>query len=447
GESENEPPVIRGWTVTPDPVPPGNTAQISIEAHDPDGDALTYSWSAAAGTLSGSGATVTWTAPNTEGTYSVTVSVKDAKHPAVTQTHDVVVSSGARYQVQEVKGFSPRGMNNHGQLAGSTQDHPAAVWDNGVVTLLPDQHAGRTFYATDINDQGVVVGIGFWRSYYYYVAHDLYLACRWVNGNPFTLDGIWHWSTLRINNVGRYAGNLYPFTYGSNAPGPGGQPYGTRVGVDGNALGALPCEIYGFIDGTNWGPTGNYWNESRTYFNGISDSGYVAGLAQITQDGNGGLYHATLWQNGVAVDLDPGSPYYSSAMDVNNLGRVVGYHHEPTLPGQARQRACRWASGNRTNLPDLPGGVSSQACFINDDDQIVGMCYTGNLSCVVIWENGTVTDVNTLCNPLPDGIVLEKVLDANEVGQILCTGRSPDGKATGVYLLTPRQSRLRPGRR
>ncbi len=46
-------------------------------ASDPDGDELSYEWSASAGEVSGEGDTVTWTAPPSEGSYGVTVVVSD----------------------------------------------------------------------------------------------------------------------------------------------------------------------------------------------------------------------------------------------------------------------------------------------------------------------------------------------------------------------------------
>ncbi|NLC55680.1 MAG: PKD domain-containing protein, partial [Armatimonadetes bacterium] len=420
------------------------TAQISIEAHDPDGDALTYTWSAAAGTLSGSGATVTWTAPNTEGTYSVTVSVKDAKHPAVTQSCAVVVSSGARYQVQEVEGFNPRGMNNHGQIAGSSGDHPAAVWDNGVVTPLP-QPADRQYQAMDINDQGVVVGLGLWRSY---SGNAVYRACRWRNDQFSLLDGDWHRDTLQINNIGRYAGVLYPFTHeeGPNV----GLPWGMRAGQDGVTLLAPPCPIY-YLDQENdqFYNSGQNYDASMTYANAINDTGHVAGYSHIARySGLGTLdvYHATLWENGTPIDLDAGRDGTSHAYGLNNVNRVVGLYVEG-FDFQSRAQACQWFAGQRTPLPDLPGTNTSEARAINNANQIVGQCRVGTDWRAVLWENGTAIDLNTVCDPLPNGRVLLEPLEINDAGQILCRALGPEETANKWYLLTPRQSRQRMPRR
>lgn len=46
---------------------------------DPDGDQLIFSWAATGGSISGSSSTVTWTAPSTTWTYTVTCTVSDNK--------------------------------------------------------------------------------------------------------------------------------------------------------------------------------------------------------------------------------------------------------------------------------------------------------------------------------------------------------------------------------
>jgi hypothetical protein len=46
---------------------------------DPDGDNLTYAWSADNGTITGQGPTITWTSPGRDGTYNMTVTVSDGK--------------------------------------------------------------------------------------------------------------------------------------------------------------------------------------------------------------------------------------------------------------------------------------------------------------------------------------------------------------------------------
>ena len=58
----------------------GKTSTVTADASDPDGDVLTYRWSAPAGTFtSGSTRQTPWTAPMQEGPVQVTITVTDSK--------------------------------------------------------------------------------------------------------------------------------------------------------------------------------------------------------------------------------------------------------------------------------------------------------------------------------------------------------------------------------
>lgn len=75
----NYPPVIESLTAEPSPVRQGKTSTIKCVASDPDEDELSYLWSATRGNISGQGSTVTWTAPNACGNYTVAVTVEDGR--------------------------------------------------------------------------------------------------------------------------------------------------------------------------------------------------------------------------------------------------------------------------------------------------------------------------------------------------------------------------------
>jgi len=70
-------PVINSLTANPTSVVQSGTSTITCTASDANGDALTYTWQASGGTLSGTGSTRTWTAPTTVGTYTITCTVSD----------------------------------------------------------------------------------------------------------------------------------------------------------------------------------------------------------------------------------------------------------------------------------------------------------------------------------------------------------------------------------
>lgn len=82
----NNPPVIDNLTTDCPRVKKAGTATITCEASDPDGDELTYTWSAERGNISGEGAIVTWVAPNEYGDYLITVTVSDGRGGEITSS-------------------------------------------------------------------------------------------------------------------------------------------------------------------------------------------------------------------------------------------------------------------------------------------------------------------------------------------------------------------------
>jgi hypothetical protein len=79
----------------PEKVLPLESCQITCHATDPDGnsDELTYDWSATAGEITGEGATVNWTAPDSAGSYKVTVTVADPRGGQVVSHVTITVGS------------------------------------------------------------------------------------------------------------------------------------------------------------------------------------------------------------------------------------------------------------------------------------------------------------------------------------------------------------------
>lgn len=76
---QNRPPSVRA-RCQPCTVEVGKSSTLSVTAQDPDGDALTYTWSAADGALtSASAAQTIWMAPMVEGPVPVAVTVTDGR--------------------------------------------------------------------------------------------------------------------------------------------------------------------------------------------------------------------------------------------------------------------------------------------------------------------------------------------------------------------------------
>ena len=76
-EDKNNNPQVSSVTVTPNTASANSMVTVNTVASDPDGDALTYSYTVSGGAISGNGTSASWTAPAQAGSYSVTVGVSD----------------------------------------------------------------------------------------------------------------------------------------------------------------------------------------------------------------------------------------------------------------------------------------------------------------------------------------------------------------------------------
>jgi hypothetical protein len=92
-DKQNHPPQIVSLVSNPDTVGVSGTCALSCNASDPDGDNLDYTWEASAGVLNGTGTDVTWTAPNSLGTYSVSCKVSDGQGGQDIESINIVVYS------------------------------------------------------------------------------------------------------------------------------------------------------------------------------------------------------------------------------------------------------------------------------------------------------------------------------------------------------------------
>ena len=90
----NNPPTIASLTADADWTTPSGNLQVTCSASDPDGDELSYEWTAAAGSISGTGSIVGWSAPQGVGKYEVTVVVTDGHDGSTTKTASLSVLTG-----------------------------------------------------------------------------------------------------------------------------------------------------------------------------------------------------------------------------------------------------------------------------------------------------------------------------------------------------------------
>jgi hypothetical protein len=87
----NHRPIITSLKAAADWTAPLNNIRVTCNASDPDGDKLSYNWSASGGNISGTGAVINWTAPTSIGSYDVTVTVTDGRGGEVTDYVTIMV--------------------------------------------------------------------------------------------------------------------------------------------------------------------------------------------------------------------------------------------------------------------------------------------------------------------------------------------------------------------
>jgi peptidoglycan-associated lipoprotein len=100
----NRPPTFNGpIQANPPALEPGQTTNLSSPATDPDGDTITYTWSAPAGTFSNqNGLNTTWTAPNQDGNYPITVTANDGRGGTATNMITIPVMRRAPITFEDV---------------------------------------------------------------------------------------------------------------------------------------------------------------------------------------------------------------------------------------------------------------------------------------------------------------------------------------------------------
>ena len=241
-------------------------------------------------------------------------------------------------------GLESRGgrLNSAGAVAMTvySQDtSQAAVWADGVVTVLPGI-GGAFASALDINDSSIIAGGAT-------TAAGSGLAVLWQDGLPSV--------------IGALPGGTWSSAYGINAQ---NQVVGYGDTAGGNFRGFLWDSAGGMrVLGTLGG--------ASSYAMAINDSGWVAGHAAVAS----GYLHAFLFDGSRMIDLGALGAANSHAYGVNFSGHVVGYSD---VGGSTLPHAFIYRDGVLTDLNDLidaPGWELTEAYGINDAGQIAGSGY------------------------------------------------------------------------
>jgi probable HAF family extracellular repeat protein len=167
----------------------------------------------------------------------------------------------------------------------------------------------------------------------------------------------------------------------------------------------------------------------------INDLGQVVGISGICANAIGGATaaHAVLWENGLPTNIgNLGGVAWNTPTAINNQGVVVGFSD---LPGDSaaspNYQAFLWTkAGGMINLGTLSGDAMSIAWGINEQGQVAGQSINADGSSrAFVWQNGVMTDLNTLIAPGPLSLVYAN--DINDLGEIVGgaynanTGNSP----------------------
>jgi probable HAF family extracellular repeat protein len=171
----------------------------------------------------------------------------------------------------------------------------------------------------------------------------------------------------------------------------------------------------------------------------------VIGISGICQNavGNQSALHALLWQNGTVTSLgNLGGYAWHTPMALNNRGQIVGFSD---LPGDEQGanpnfHAFLWTRDHgMQDLGTLPGDAISEALGINDQGQIVGVSFGAGFTNprAFIWQNGVMTDLNTLIPP-GSSLSLQAAQEINDLGEIVGQATDQNTGKGPAFLLVPR---------
>ena len=87
-------PTITSLTAEANWTAPAGSLPVTCTASSPDGDRLSYEWSASGGGIVGTGAVAQWTAPEQVGMYDITVVITNAQGRETTESLILIASNG-----------------------------------------------------------------------------------------------------------------------------------------------------------------------------------------------------------------------------------------------------------------------------------------------------------------------------------------------------------------
>ncbi len=117
---DNHFPRIQSLGANPLTIDVGESTSLTCTASDADGDNLTFTWQASAGTITGVGQSVTWTAPVTIGYYLISCTVADGRGAKATDSLGVTVGKLVGFFTFNGNALDQSGFGNDGIVSGAS---------------------------------------------------------------------------------------------------------------------------------------------------------------------------------------------------------------------------------------------------------------------------------------------------------------------------------------
>lgn len=307
----------------------------------------------------------------------------------------VVQADTPRYRVTKVTDGMATGINNRGEIVGQKGDGPsgkAFLWRRGKITILPQLKDTAFSHATEINDQGQVVGISSLKN-----RQRRYFL--WGKGKTQDL-GVTPWSSgsPRINNKGEI---LLP------------------ISSNGNLRSILRQ------NGRNK-DLGRWWAMALNDSSQIIGTNSSASLDASDLLKNSRSMWPVAWRNGKTIKIgEPGG----MGVHINKRGDMIIRQLSP----DATEKLILLSNGKRIGITRHHQSKAVPA-DLNNKKQIVGSIRTDKGIRAAFWQSGQWFDLNNLI-PKNSGWVLNGAQDINEKGQI--AGYGTHNGVTCAFLLTP----------
>lgn len=367
---------------------------------------------------------------------------------------------GTEYQITELAslgGTSSAGnsINNRGWVGGTSREPVdnamrATLWRHGLPTnlgTLGGPHSAILWPAK--NNRGIVVGVTEtpdidrhgeqWSCAVFFgeVTENACVGFVWERGEmrPLPTFGGTHGFATGANNRGQVVGWAETADRDPTCVGRDqvlefiGALWDTRDGDRVHKLLPLP-------------------GDSASTGNAINDRGQVVGISGDCDQAVGrfSARHMALWENGKPTEIESfGAEAWNTPMALNNRGVVVGFANAAgTEGGTFNGRPFSWTRWDGIDdLGVLDGDAQGQALGINNEDQIVGLSRGDDGDTAVIWQHGTITDLNLVAGGYPGH--LRYAGDINDDGVITGQAISVTGEAVTFMAAPVRSCDLRDG--